>query len=126
MAPAVLEDRLRGHPLVSQVVVVGNDKPFIGALITLDADMLPGWLANKGLEPMSVADAAQDEQVLAALDRAVERANRAVSRAESIRRFEVLDTDFTEENGYLTPSLKVKRARVVADHAETIERIYGG
>ena len=126
VAPAVLEDRLRGHPLVSQVVVVGNDKPFIGALITLDADMLPGWLANKGLEPMSVADAAQDEQVLAALDRAVERANRAVSRAESIRRFEVLDTDFTEENGYLTPSLKVKRARVVADHAETIERIYGG
>lgn len=125
VAPAVLEDRLRGHPLVSQVVVVGNDKPFIGALVTLDADMLPGWLENKGLEPMSVAEAAKDEAVLAALDRAVERANRAVSRAESIRRITVLDTDFTEENGYLTPSLKVKRSHVVEDHVEAITRIYG-
>ncbi|MGO1318196.1 MAG: AMP-dependent synthetase/ligase [Cellulomonadaceae bacterium] len=124
VAPAVLEDRLRGHPLVSQCVVVGDKEPFIGALVTLDAEMLPGWLRTHGLAPMDVATAAHDPQVLAALDRAVERANTAVSRAESIRKIRVLTTDFTEQNGYLTPSLKVKRVLVLHDFADDIRAIY--
>ncbi|MCV2396031.1 AMP-dependent synthetase/ligase [Actinotalea sp. M2MS4P-6] len=124
VAPAVLEDRLRGHPLVSQVVVVGDGKPFIGALLTLDADMLPGWLTGHGLPEMTVAEAARSHAVLAALDRAVTRTNEAVSRAESIRKIKVLDLDFTEANGYLTPSTKVKRAAVLHDFAAEIEAIY--
>jgi len=124
VAPAVLEDRLRGHPLVSQVVVVGDQRPFIGALVTLDAEMLPGWLANHGLPSMDVATAGTDERVLAALDRAVDRANEAVSRAESIRKIRVLPEDLTEANGYLTPSLKVKRALVLKDFAAEIDALY--
>ncbi|WP_019137579.1 AMP-dependent synthetase/ligase [Cellulomonas massiliensis] len=124
VAPAVLEDRLRAHPLVSQVVVVGDQRPFVGALVTIDEEMLPGWLTQHGLPAMTVAEARTNPDVLAALDRAVARANDAVSHAESIRKIEVLDTDLTEDNGYLTPSLKVKRALVVKDFAPAIERLY--
>jgi len=124
VAPAVLEDAFRGHPLVSQVVVVGDGRPFIGALVTLDAEMLPGWLAGKGLGDLTVAEAVQSPEVRAALVRAAQRANQAVSRAESIRRIRVLDVDLTEANGYLTPSLKVKRAAVHRDFAEPIEQLY--
>jgi long-chain acyl-CoA synthetase len=124
VAPAQLEDRFRGHPLVSQVVVVGDGRPFIGALVTLDADMLPGWLSMHGLPAMDVRAAGKHPQVLAALDRAATRANEAVSRAESIRKVRVLDTDFTEANGYLTPSLKVKRALVLQDFAADVEELY--
>jgi len=126
VAPALLEDRLRGHPLVSQCVVVGDKKPFIAALITLDSAMLPGWLAAHGCPPLTEADARRSPTVLAALERAVERTNRAVSRAESIRAFAILDVDFTEANGYLTPSLKVKRTLVLADFADQVEGIYAG
>ncbi|OCI31095.1 AMP-dependent synthetase/ligase [Oerskovia enterophila] len=125
VAPAQLEDRLRAHPLVSQVVVVGDQRPFIGALVTLDPEMLPGWLSTHGLPSMDVATAAADPTVLAALDRAVTRANEAVSRAESIRKIQVLTTDFTEHNGYLTPSLKVKRGLVLKDFSTTIDDLYG-
>ena len=124
VAPAVLEDRLRGHPLVSQVVVVGDAKPFIGALVTLDPEALPGWLATHDLPDMDVTAAAEHPRVRAALDRAVERTNRAVSRAESIRKYTVLTTDFTVENDYLTPSLKVRRERVLKDFAPEIESLY--
>ncbi|GCD19061.1 long-chain-fatty-acid--CoA ligase [Cellulomonas algicola] len=124
VAPAVLEDRLRGHPIVSQVVVVGDQRPFIGALVTLDAEMLPGWLSNHGMPPMDVVTAGSDPRVLEALDRAVDRANEAVSRAESIRKIRVLPTDLTEANGYLTPSLKVKRALVLKDFAADIDALY--
>jgi long-chain acyl-CoA synthetase len=126
VAPAVLEDRLRGHPLISQVVVVGDKRPFIAALITLDTEMLPAWLKNHGLEPSSAFDATKDPQVLAAIDRAVKRANEAVSRAESIRKFTVLSIDFTVQNGYLTPSLKVKRNEVLRDFKDEIDKIYEG
>ncbi|MBR5950904.1 MAG: long-chain fatty acid--CoA ligase, partial [Actinomycetaceae bacterium] len=126
VAPAVLEDRLRGHPLVSQVVVVGDARPYIGALVTLDAEMLPGWLANHDLPAMTVSEAASNAQVLASLDRAVIRANAAVSRAESIRRFHVLDTDFTVTNGYLTPSMKVRRQAILKDFAEQVDKLYDG
>jgi long-chain acyl-CoA synthetase len=124
VAPAVLEDRLRAHPLVSQVVVVGDQKPFIGALVTLDAEALPGWLTTHGLPEMDVATAATSTAVREALDRAVEKANKAVSRAESIRKFSILTTDFTVANDYLTPSLKVKRARVIKDFTTEIEELY--
>ncbi|MCL3862170.1 long-chain fatty acid--CoA ligase [Actinotalea sp. K2] len=126
VAPAVLEDRLRGHPVVSQVVVVGDQKPFIGALITLDAEALPGWLSTHGLPEMDVATAAKHPEVRAAIDRAVERTNKAVSRAESIRKFSVLDIDFAIENDYLTPSMKVKRSKVLNDFDTEIEALYAG
>ena len=124
VAPAMLEDRLRGYPLVSQCVVVGDGKPFIGALITIDADALPGWLHGKGLPEMTIAEAVQHTFVRDHLDKAVARANKAVSRAESIRKYDVLPHDFTVENGYLTPSLKVKRAAVLEDFRDTIEALY--
>ncbi len=124
VAPAVLEDRIRAHALVSQCVVVGDQKPFIGALVTIDPEGLPGWASMHGKESLTVEQAAKDPDVLAALDAAVTRANQAVSRAESIRKFTVLTTDFTVENGYLTPSLKVKRSEVLKDFAADVEAIY--
>jgi long-chain acyl-CoA synthetase len=126
VAPAVLEDRLRGHPLVSQVVVVGDQRPFIGALVTLDAEGLPGWLAAHGKPLIPVTEAVDDPDVLASLDRAVARTNTAVSRAESIRKIRLLTTDFTVENGYLTPTLKVKRALVLKDFATDVDALYSG
>ncbi|GAA2221103.1 AMP-dependent synthetase/ligase [Promicromonospora sukumoe] len=125
VAPAVLEDRMRAHPIVSQVVVVGDQRPFIGALVTLDAEMLPGWCAANGLPKLSVSEARVHERVLAELDKVVAQANEAVSKAESIRKIMVLDLDFTEANGYLTPSIKVKRSKVIADFAGTIDALYG-
>ena len=125
VAPAPLEDALRGHPIISQVVVIGDKKRFISALITLDADALPQWLANHQLEPMTVSQAVNDPQVIAAIDRAVKRTNESVSRAESIRKFKILPGDFTVQNGYLTPSLKVRRNEVVRDFADEIAEIYG-
>jgi len=124
VAPSVLEDRLRGHPLVSQVVVVGDQRPFIGALIALDPEGVPGWLHAHGKAPMSVEDAARDPDVLASLDRAVARTNQAVSRAESIRKYRILPTDLTIANGYLTPKLSVRRAEVLKDFAHEVEALY--
>jgi long-chain acyl-CoA synthetase len=124
VAPAVLEDRLRSHPLISQVVVVGDGQPFIGALITLDPEGVPGWLLAHGKEPMAFEDALTDPDVLTSVDAAVQRANRAVSRAESIRKFTILPSDFTVANGYLTPSLKVKRLLVMRDFADEVDAIF--
>ncbi|WP_036969265.1 AMP-dependent synthetase/ligase [Promicromonospora kroppenstedtii] len=125
VAPAVLEDRMRAHPIVSQVVVVGDQRPFIGALVTLDAEMLPGWCAANGLPKLSVAEARVHPRVLAELDKVVAQANEAVSKAESIRKITVLDLDFTEANGYLTPSIKVKRGKVLTDFAGVVDTLYG-
>lgn len=124
VAPAELEDRIRAYALVSQCVVVGDARPFIAALITIDADALPGWLQSKGIDPMTPAEAAKDDRVLARIQKAVDRANTAVSRAESIRAFRVLDGDLTIDNGMLTPSLKVKRARVLDTYGDVIEELY--
>ncbi|WP_430869067.1 AMP-dependent synthetase/ligase [Demequina aurantiaca] len=124
VAPALIEDRLRAYPLVSQCIVIGDGRPFIGALVTLDELALPGWLKAKGMEPMTVAQAAHDPQVRARVAKAVERANSVVSRAESVREFEILENDFTVEGGTLTPSLKVKRNQVLTDHADAVERVY--
>jgi long-chain acyl-CoA synthetase len=124
VAPAILEDRLRGHPLVSQVVVVGDGRPFIGALVTLDYEMVPGWLLAHGKSPLTPEQALIDPDIRASLERAVERTNKAVSRAESIREFRIIPGDFTEANGYLTPSLKVKRSLVLKDFAHEVDRLY--
>jgi long-chain acyl-CoA synthetase len=125
VAPAVLEDRLRAHPLISQVMVVGDNRPFIACLITLDPEALDHWKQQHG-KPASAtpADLATDPDLLAELQTAVDDANKAVSRAESIRKFVVLPVDFTTDNGYITPSLKVKRAVVANDFAADIEALY--
>ncbi len=125
VAPAVLEDPVRANPIVSQIVVVGDQKPFISALVTLDVEMLPTWLANNGLpEDMSLTDAAQHEAVRGEIQSAIDRANKAVSRAESIRKFTILDTEWTEASGHLTPKMSIKRGVILDDFAEEIEAIY--
>jgi long-chain acyl-CoA synthetase len=124
VVPGVLEDHLRAHPLISQCIVVGDQRPFIGCLITLDAEMLPTWLSNHGKPALSLTEAAADPQVRAELQRAVDAANAQVSKAESIRKFEVLTTDFTEASGHLTPKLSLKRAVVMKDFAEQVEALY--
>lgn len=124
VAPDVLQDALASHPLISQIMVIGDRKPFIAALITLDAQLLPGWLRAHKLPPMSTAEARVHPAVLASLQRGIDRANAHVSRAESIRKFEVLPGDFTEENGMLTPSMKVRREVVLKNFADVVDRIY--
>jgi long-chain acyl-CoA synthetase len=125
VAPAVLEDRLRAHKLVSQCIVVGDQRPFIAALITLDVEALPAWLKSKGRAESTTAEQLRDDpELLAELDAAVADANRAVSHAEAIKKFRVLATDFTEENGTLTPSLKLKRAVVMKEFGDEVEALY--
>ena len=125
VAPAVLEDRLRAHPLISQCMVVGDGKPFIACLITLDEEALDAWKARRPrLANASTADLIGDSELTAEIQGAVDEANKAVSRAESIRQFRVLPVDFTEESGYLTPSLKLKRAVVAKDFASDIDALY--
>ena len=126
VAPTVLEDGLRAHPLISQCIVVGDQQPFIAALVTLDAEMWPTWSANHDLGDVAFEDAPEHPTVQEQVQRAVDDANKAVSRAESIRRFSILSVDFTEENGYLTPSLKLKRNVVMKDFAADVERLYSG
>lgn len=125
VAPAPLEDPIRSNPLVSQVVVVGDNRPFISALVWLDSEMLPTWLENAGLDTsMSVEDAAKNDRVRAEIQRSVDEANTRVSRAESIRKFVILPGELSEESGHLTPKLSVKRHIVVKDFAGDIDRIY--
>jgi long-chain acyl-CoA synthetase len=125
VAPAALEDRLRANVLVSQCMVVGDNQPFIACLITLDPEALEHWKQQHGKPAGATpADLATDPDLLADLQAAVDEANLAVSRAESIRKFRVLADDFTVENGYLTPSLKVKRAVVAKDFAADIDALY--
>jgi long-chain acyl-CoA synthetase len=125
VAPAVLEDRLRAHPLISQCLVVGDGRPFIACLVTLDEEALEHWKKQHSKPAAAtIADLAADPDLTAEIQGAVDDANQAVSRAESIRKFRILDVDFTEENGYLTPSLKVRRSVVVTDFAAEIEALY--
>jgi long-chain acyl-CoA synthetase len=128
VAPAVLEDRLRAHPLVSQCMVVGDGRPFIAALVTLDAETLPAWAEAHGRTGRAARpeELVGDPELLAELQDAVDDANRAVSRAESIRRFQVLAGDWTEEGGQLTPSLKLKRSVVMRECREEISSLYAG
>ena len=125
VAPAVLEDQLRAHPLISQAMVVGDAKPFIGALITIDPEAFEGWKQrNSKPAGASVGDLVNDPDLIAEVDAAVKQANLAVSHAESIRKFRILPVDFTEDTGELTPTLKVKRKVVAEKFAHDIEAIY--
>jgi long-chain acyl-CoA synthetase len=125
VAPAVLEDRVRAHALVSQCMVIGDRKPFIAALITIDEDAFPAWKeANGKPADASVADLRNLPTLIAEIQAAIDDANKAVSAAESIRVFRILPGDFTEANGMLTPSLKVKRTVVAKEYADEIAAIY--
>jgi long-chain acyl-CoA synthetase len=124
VAPAVLEDRLRAHPLVSQCMVVGDNQPFIAALVTVDPDALKGWVANNKKEGASINDLVNDPDLIAVIQTAVDDANKAVSKAESIRKFTILPTDFTIAGGHLTAKLSVKRHVVAKEFAKEIEALF--
>ena len=125
VAPAQLEDPIRANPIVSQVVVAGDQKPFVSALITLDGEMLPTWLANNGVEDsLSLSEAAQHPVVLEEVQRAVDAANERVSRAESIRKFHILPVELTEATGHLTPKMSIKRAVILKDFGAEIDALY--
>lgn len=125
VAPAALEDPIRANPIVGQVVVIGDQKPFIAALITLDPEMLPTWLANNGLPAdMSLEDAAKNSAVNAEVQRVIDSANKRVSRAESIRKFTILATEWTEASGHLTPKMSIKRNVILEDFSHEIDQIY--
>ncbi|WP_410098264.1 AMP-dependent synthetase/ligase [Streptomyces sp. Isolate_219] len=124
VAPAPLEDRLRSHPLVGQCMVIGDNRPYITALLTLEPDGLAHWRQMNKKQDLPPERLVRDARLLADLQRAVDDANELVSRAESIRRFAVLPVDFTEETGHLTPSLKLRRAAVARDFAKEIAGLY--
>jgi long-chain acyl-CoA synthetase len=125
VAPAVLEDRLRSRPLIDQCVVLGDGRPYVAALITLDPDALQHWLTVRKRPLDRPLDALRrNPDLWAVVQQAVDYANDAVSKAEAIRRFQVVDGYFTEENGLLTPSMKVKRQEAVAVYADEIEELY--
>ena len=123
VAPAVLEDRLRAHHLVDQCIVVGDGQPFIAALVTIDPETLPGWADRHG-KSARLDDLLGDPDLLAEIDAAVEEANKAVSKAESIRRFAIVPAAWTEEGGQLTPSLKLKRGVVMREHRDDVDALY--
>ena len=125
VAPAILEDRLRAHPLISQAMAVGDAKPFIAALITIDPEAFPGWKQRNSKDAnATVGDLATDPDLMAEVELAVKDANQAVSKAEAIRKFRILPVDFTEDTGELTPTLKVKRKVVAEKFASDIEALY--
>ena len=125
VAPAVLEDQLRAHPLISQAMGVGDNRPFVGALIAIDPEGFDVWKQHHGKEATaSVEDLVDDPDLAGEIDQAVEAANQTVSHAESIRKFRILPVDFTVLTGELTPTLKVKRNVVTARFAADIESLY--
>ena len=126
VSPVPLEERVRSHPLVGQCVVLGNDRPFISALITLDPDGVTHWLAMHDKPVPSIADLVRDPDLEAEIRRAVVAANTLVSQAESIRTFRILSGQFSEEHGLLTPSLKLKRKAIEKAYAQEIELLYRG
>ncbi|WP_327119384.1 AMP-dependent synthetase/ligase [Streptomyces sp. NBC_01341] len=125
VAPAVIEDRIRAHALVAECMVVGDGRPFVGALLTLDEEFLSRWAEENGKPAGSTAvSLREDPDLLAEVQRAVDDGNAAVSKAESVRKFRVLAAQFTEEAGHITPSLKLKRNVVAKDFADEVESIY--
>ena len=127
VAPTALEDPLRASPIIGQAVVIGDQRPFVAALLSLDPEMMPVWLANNGQPAdLTLAQAAKNPRVLEELQKAVDEVNSTVSNAETIKKFEVIDSELSEKSGHLTPSLKIKREVVSRDFSPLIEKIYGG
>jgi long-chain acyl-CoA synthetase len=126
VAPAPLEDALRAHPLISQAMVVGDGRPFVAALITLDPEAMEQWAPANGLPAAAPAELSADARIRAEVQAAVDRANSMVSKPEQIKKFTVLAADITEESGHLTPTLKVKRNLIAKDFAADIEALYTG
>ncbi|RAN74450.1 long-chain fatty acid--CoA ligase [Bacillus sp. SRB_336] len=125
VVPALLEDQIRADAIVSQCLVIGDNRPFIAAIVTLDEEALPQWGRHHGLpEGITVAQAAKEPAVIDAVQRVIDKANGSVSQAEAIKAFRIVDTDFTEASGHLTPSMKVKRAQVLKDFDTVVEDIY--
>ena len=125
VAPSVIEDRIAAHPLVGQAFVVGDGQKYVAALITIDADYFAYWKTTAGkADTATVSDLAEDGDLLKEIQQAVDEGNEAVSKAESVRRFRVLATEFNPENGYLTPSLKLKRAVIMKDFAAEVDSLY--
>ncbi|MGW2342110.1 AMP-dependent synthetase/ligase [Streptomyces sp. NPDC001661] len=124
VSPQTLEEELRAHPLISGCLVIGDNRPYVTALITLDPEALASWQALKGRTPSAPEEAVLDEQLHGHIQRAVSRANSRVSRAESIRAFRILPHEFGATQGLLTPSLKVRRAAVLEAYAQDIEELY--
>jgi long-chain acyl-CoA synthetase len=124
VAPAPLENVIRAHPLVSQVVVVGDDRPYIGALVTLDAESMPAWLKTQGRDDVPIDELVDDPDVRSAIQTSIDAANATVSTAEAIKRWVILPVDFTEESGHLTPKMSIKRNVVTSDFADTVESLY--
>ncbi|MDO5633863.1 MAG: AMP-dependent synthetase/ligase [Micrococcus sp.] len=122
--PTPMEEIMRRHPLIQHVVVVGENRPYVGALVTLDEEELAAWCRDRGMPELSRAEAIQDPQVRAAIQEAVDAVNEEVSRAESVRRFTLLDTEFTEASGHVTQSMKLKRGQVTEDFAAQVEELY--
>jgi long-chain acyl-CoA synthetase len=124
VAPAVLEDRLRAHPLISQCMVVGDNQPFIASLITIDQDMLKGWIASNGKTGATLESLRNDPDLIAVIQTAVDEANKAVSKAESIRKFSILPVDFTIAGGQLTAKLSLKRHVIAEQFASEISALF--
>lgn len=125
VSPAGLEDVIRANPLVSQAMVVGDQKPFIAALVTVDPEAFPAWKQRNGKPAdATVADLVDDTDLRAEIQAAVDEANKTVSHAESIKKFRILPSDFSEETGEMTPTMKVKRNVVVDKFADQIDAIY--
>ncbi len=127
VAPTALEDPLRASPIIGQAVVIGDQRPFVAALVSLDPEMMPVWLANNGQPAdLTLQQAAKNPRVLQELQKAVDEVNATVSNAEAIKKFEVIDSELSEKSGHLTPSLKIKREAVSRDFSQLIDKIYGG
>jgi long-chain acyl-CoA synthetase len=124
VSPGVLEERVRDHPLVAQCIVVGNDRPYIAALVTLDSEAVEHWLHMRDKPPLSAGDLVRDPDLETEVRRAVVAANTLVSQAESIRTFRILANQFTEEHGLLTPSLKLKRKAIEKAYSAEVEALY--
>jgi long-chain acyl-CoA synthetase len=125
VAPAVLEDRIRAHALVSQVMVIGDSRPFIAALVSIDEESLPGWAAANEKPSAALADLVDDPDLLAAIAQAIDDGNKAVSKAEAIKAWRIMPEDLTIAGGELTPTLKVRRDIVAKKYENLITEIYG-
>lgn len=124
VSPVGLEERVRAHPLVAQCIVVGNDRPFIAALVTLDPEAVTHWLAMRNKPEMPATDLVRDPDLETEIRRAVVAANTLVSQAESIRTFRILANQFSEEHGLLTPSLKLKRKAIETAYTAEVDALY--